>query len=27
VSRHDSRPDIAIDAGTRVEMELDALWS
>jgi DNA helicase-2/ATP-dependent DNA helicase PcrA len=27
VSRHDTRPDIAIDAGIRVEMELDALWS
>jgi DNA helicase-2/ATP-dependent DNA helicase PcrA len=27
VSRHDTRPDMAIDAGIRVEMELDALWS
>jgi DNA helicase-2/ATP-dependent DNA helicase PcrA len=26
-SRHDSRPGITIDAGIRVEMELDALWN
>ncbi|MGO9877491.1 MAG: ATP-dependent helicase [Acidimicrobiia bacterium] len=26
VSRHDTRPDVTVDAGIRVEMELDALW-
>ena len=26
-SRHDTHPGVSIDAGIRVEMELDALWA
>jgi DNA helicase-2/ATP-dependent DNA helicase PcrA len=27
VSRHDTHPDVTVDAGVRIEMELDALWN